>query len=55
MKEFQNAKQYLDLPKTEELQKKITYAKQNHFGDANKPGKMLAYQIRKEKSAQYQK
>lgn len=33
----------------EELEKKIKYVKQNHSENANKPGKLLTYQIRKEK------
>uniref|UniRef100_A0A670Z4I1 Reverse transcriptase domain-containing protein n=1 Tax=Pseudonaja textilis TaxID=8673 RepID=A0A670Z4I1_PSETE len=41
----------MDLIDKEELAQKIRNAKQNYFEDANKPGRWLAYKLRKEKES----
>lgn len=33
----------------EEIEKKVTFTRQSFFENANKPGKCLAYKVRKEK------
>lgn len=41
--------QQINLLLAEDLEKEIRFAKLNHFKNANKPGKWLAYRLRKEK------
>uniref|UniRef100_A0A8C6VAE5 Reverse transcriptase domain-containing protein n=1 Tax=Naja naja TaxID=35670 RepID=A0A8C6VAE5_NAJNA len=44
-------KHKMELMEKEELAQKIKNAKQNYFEDANKPGRWLAYKLRKERES----